>query len=112
MALTVTTRTHGDHVVVAVIGDLDLVTAPELTAEVMTAIDGGARNVVIDAAGLDFCDSSGLSAFARIANRIEPDGRLAVADPRPIVRRVLEVSGLVEVFLVADTVDGAIAALA
>jgi anti-anti-sigma regulatory factor len=38
-------------------------------------------------------------------------GRLAIVGPTPIVRRVLEVSGLVDAFVVADSLAAAIAAL-
>ena len=112
MPLHVASSGQKDLAVVTVTGDLDLVTAPQLTDEAMALVDGGANHVVIDVSGLDFCDSSGLSAFARIANRIQPGGRLALVGPQPIVRRVLEVSGLIEVFLVVDSVDAALAALA
>jgi len=82
-----------------VVGNLELLGAGE---------HGGQRDVVVDARELDFCDSSGLTAFVQIANRLEPNGRLAIASPQPIVRRVLEVSGLVEAFVVADSVADAV----
>jgi anti-anti-sigma factor len=98
--------------VLALDGDLDLVTAPALADAALELIEAGAQHVVIDAGSLSFCDSSGLSAFVRIANRLEPQGgKLAIAGPQPIVRRVLEVSGLTELFLVTDEVPAAVAAL-
>ncbi len=113
MAITVTSQDRGERLLITVSGDLDLVTAPLLTDEALNRLDTGSRDVLLDISGLEFCDSSGLSAFARISNRLAPDGhRLALAGPLPIVRRVLEVSGLVEVFIVADSVGDAEAVLA
>jgi anti-anti-sigma factor len=78
----------------------------------MALVDAGAGDVIVDARQLSFCDSSGLTAFVRIANRLEPAaGRLAIVGPQAIVRRVLEISGLMETLVVVDSVDDAIAAL-
>jgi anti-sigma B factor antagonist len=111
MPLTIADREQNGHHVLAIAGDLDLVTAPQLAEAASALVEAGARDLVVDAAHLDFCDSSGLTAFVRIARQLEPSGRLAIAGAQPIVRRILEVSGLVEAFVVADSVDDALAAL-
>ena len=111
MPLKIVRADHDGRPVLAINGELDLVTAP-LLADAATALaDEGEQDIVIDAHELTFCDSSGLTAFVRIANRLEPRGRLAIAGAQPIVRRVLDVSGLVEAFVVTDTVTDAIASL-
>ena len=109
MPLTIAREDHGRHAVLTVTGDLDLATAPELTSLGVALVDAGAADVIVDARRLAFCDSSGLSALVQIANRL-PERRLAIAAPTPIVRRVLEMSGLVDAFLVADSVPDAVAA--
>jgi len=111
MPLIIADREQDGCRVLSIAGDLDLVTAPQLADAVTALVDAGVRDLVVDAERLDFCDSSGLTAFVRIARQLEPDGRLAIAGPQPIVRRILEVSGLVEAFVVADSVDEAVAAL-
>ena len=112
MPLKIVQADHDGRPVLAVGGDLDLVTAPLLADAARGLIDAGQRDVVVDARELGFCDSSGLTAFVRIASRLEPNGRLAIVSPQPIVRRVLEVSGLVEAFVVADSVADAVERLA
>jgi len=82
-------------------GDLDMLTAPQLTSRFLLAIDRAAGDVVLDVRGLDFCDSSGLAALVRLAQHLEA-GTLTIARPRPIVRRLLEVSGMIDVFVVTD----------
>jgi anti-sigma B factor antagonist len=112
MPLHIAQEKVGTHVVLVATGDLDLATAPDLTEAADALIDAGAHDVVIDVPGLAFCDSSGLGAFVRIANRVRPDGgRLALSGPSPIVHRVLEVSGLTEAFIVAGSVAEAIGRL-
>jgi anti-anti-sigma factor len=111
MPLTIAHEHRGRHAVVTVDGDLDLATAPELTSLGLALVEAGTAGVVVDARRLAFCDSSGLSALVQIANRLD-GGRLAIAAPTPIVRRVLEMSGLVDAFVVTDSVPDALAALA
>lgn len=112
MPLTIAQKEHGRRPVLIVDGDLDLATAPELASMGIALVDAGAVDVIVDAEQLAFCDSSGLSAFVQIANRLESTaGRLAIAAPNPMVRRVLEMSGLVDAFVVADSVPAAVAVL-
>jgi anti-anti-sigma factor len=110
MPLTIAHEDRGRHAVLTVVGDLDLATAPELTRLGLELVEAGATSVVVDAQKLAFCDSSGLSALVQIANRLD-DSRLAIAAPTPIVRRVLEMSGLVDAFVVTDSLPDALAAL-
>jgi anti-anti-sigma factor len=113
MALNIASDVHAGHSVLVVDGELDLATAPQLTSTAMALVDAGASDLIIDAQRLTFCDSSGLTAFVRIANRLEPSsGRVAIVGPQAIVRRVLEISGLVETLVVVDSVNDAAAALA
>jgi anti-sigma B factor antagonist len=112
MPLKIVQTDHAGSPVLAVEGDLDLVTAPSLADAAIGLAETGQDDIVIDASGLEFCDSSGLTAFVRIANHLAPGGRLAVVAPQPIVLRVLDVSGLTEAFVVTDTVAGAMHLLA
>ena len=112
MPLSITAEDLDGRPLLAVAGDLDMSTAPSLASAAMAVIDQGVRDVIIDARELAFCDSSGLAAFVQIATRLAPDGgRLAIAGPQSIVRRILEVSGLDEAFVVVPTVRDAIAEL-
>jgi anti-sigma B factor antagonist len=92
-------------------GDIDLNTAPKLVEEAGRLIDDGSQVLVLDLSGVGFCDSSGLSALVRLRNRVQPlGGRVILAGPTPIVQRVLEVSGLTEIFGTFPTVEAALAA--
>jgi anti-sigma B factor antagonist len=98
--------THkGDgHVVVALRGELDVADAVSVAAELAAV---AARNlaIIVDLAGLDFIDSSGVAALARGRKHARhAGGDLVLAAPQQQVLRVLTLTRLIEVFLVHASV--------
>lgn len=84
-----------DRVVLAVRGEIDLVTAVELAAVMDAMIDGAHRSVVLDLAELEAMDVSGVGAIAGGARRLNSlGGALTVRCPPATVRRLLDLSGL------------------
>jgi anti-sigma B factor antagonist len=86
-------------VVVAVAGEIDLATAPQLA----TAFDGietsSGSTVHVDLAEVSFLDSSGISVLVDLRSRLEAAGAsLALHRASPTVQRVLEISGLGALF--------------
>jgi anti-anti-sigma factor len=63
----------GQIQVVQVRGELDLATADSLAARGYAAIGRQARVLLLDLAGVSFCDARGLSALVRIAALEEED---------------------------------------
>ncbi len=61
--LKVTTRSQGEHTVLSVTGEIDLYTAPTLQSELMAALGSGPVSLVVDMAGVDFCDSTGINVL-------------------------------------------------
>lgn len=110
MSLTVRAEQRGEFVVVAVAGELDMATAPQLQQHVTELVDAGQTRLVFDLSEVSFCDSTGLSVFVRARNRCESaGGQVKLAAPQRAVLRILEVSGLVEVLHTFPTVDEATA---
>ena len=108
MPLTIDQHEQAGCAVLALHGDLDVATAPALTTAAFAAVESAPRHIVVDARELDFCDSTGLAVFVRMAAQLKPYGlNLAVAGAQPIVRRILEVSGLDEAFVVTATIHEA-----
>jgi anti-sigma B factor antagonist len=64
-----TTRDFGDVHVVALQGELDIVSAYRLA---LALVEGAGSTVVVDLSGLTFIDSSGISALVMASNRILP----------------------------------------
>jgi anti-anti-sigma factor len=82
-------------------GELDASTAPSLIRALERLLEGGSRDVVLDCAELAFCDSMGLRALVVIRNA-QPDGAtFSLVRLQGPVRRVIEVSGLAEVFVLS-----------
>lgn len=84
--------------VVCLYGQLDLANADRVREML---IDVGGSTVVVDLAGLRFLDSSGIAALLGARNEITAAGHgFELRGAQGIVRRVLEVTGLV--FLLND----------
>jgi anti-anti-sigma factor len=87
--------------VVAVAGELDIATVPELAHELRKLEH---CNVTVDLASTTFIDSSGLRCIVDAHQRIEGVGKtLTVRGASPIVRRTFEITGLDQMLLVEDS---------
>jgi anti-sigma B factor antagonist len=97
---------RGDWVVLSVRGDLDLATAPALRQQVAALVADGHRRVALDLAALDFIDSTGLGMVVACLKRVRTaDGELFVASDEARIRRVFELTGLVEAVGLVSSVD-------
>lgn len=112
-AATSLTITQQDQpAVLALAGDLDATTAPQLASAAQSVVDDGARDLILDAAGVAFCDSNGLSVFVRLAGQLRTRaGRLAIVAPSDAVRQALAAGGLGDAFVVVGSVAGALYAI-
>jgi len=89
-------------------GRLNMVAAPSLRNELRTLVEGGSTRLVVDLAGTDFIDSSGLGALIsglKIAR--QAGGDLRIAAPTKQVTAVLELTNLDRVLHTYDSPDGA-----
>jgi anti-sigma B factor antagonist len=83
-------------------GELDMSTAPQLRQELLRLTSDGATEVTIDLSELEFVDSTGLSVLVTGLKRLrETGGDLALRSPTPGTRRVLEITGLTEIFSIS-----------
>ena len=82
-----------DEVIVAIGGELDLATVPELRRSLDDVL-GRARRVVIDLDALTFVDSSGIGALVSVQKDVAALGHeLVVRRCSAPVRRVLSITG-------------------
>ncbi|MGD0700540.1 MAG: STAS domain-containing protein [Trebonia sp.] len=101
------TRSYDGYAVVALRGQLDLVDATVVAAE-LTAVAAREPGIIVDLAGLEFIDSSGIAALARGRRQArQAGGDLILAAPRRNVVRLLAIIRLAEAFSVYATVDEA-----
>jgi anti-anti-sigma factor len=93
-------------------GELDLATAGSLAARGCAAIAGQARLLLLDLTGLSSCDAHGVSALVKIANHADKAGcRYGLIGPRPLVAKMLRITGLDQRMPVFATIDDAVARL-
>jgi anti-anti-sigma factor len=78
--------------------DLDLYLAPAFGEAALEVISYGKRRLLIDMAGVEYLDSTGVGAIIRIILRMTREGgRVAFVGLRPTPRRVLEMSNVISV---------------
>ena len=89
---------------------LDLEVSVEFRAALLHAIAGGQKHLVVDLAGIEFVDSSGLGALvsALKALRAQKDGDIRLANLQPPVVALLEVTRLNRVFSSFATAEQAV----
>jgi anti-sigma B factor antagonist len=94
-------------VVVAVQGEVDPVTAPELEQALFAAAQG-ARDLIVDLSGTTFFDSSGIHALMRVGSWANAEGtRLSLVCGPSCVRSVLEITGVDALYEMHPTIGGA-----
>lgn len=78
-------------------GEIDLLSAPQLTERLDSIIALGATMVVLDASHVTFLDSTGLRSIIAASNRLaDSGGQLLIEGMSGAVRTVFEISGLLE----------------
>ena len=110
MELGICTSTRGSTVVVAVTGDIDIHTAPQLEQCLAGLLAEGRTEVVVDLAGVSFLDSSALGVLIEARTKLEDRTTFLLAAPGLETHRALSISGLDQHLAVHDTVDAALAA--
>ncbi|MGH2876315.1 MAG: STAS domain-containing protein [Solirubrobacteraceae bacterium] len=95
-----------DAAVIAVAGELDLASGPELEAELERVAGPDMRLLVIDLSGLEFMDSTGLSIIVRAHQRLDGEGcELGLVRGSPQVQRLLDLTGVAERLRIVDAPD-------
>jgi anti-sigma B factor antagonist len=89
--------------IVRLTGDVDAYSSSQLRDRLAQLIDDGAESVVLDLSGLQFLDSTGLGVLVGAQKRLtQANGELVLRSPRPGARKVFELTGLDQIFIVED----------
>lgn len=100
---------------IAVRGELDLSTAPDLERPLEDLLERGKGPILVDLSECEFIDSTGIALIVRARQRLESDGQgrsLAVCSYNDQVRRVLDITGLDVSIPVHRTREEALASIA
>ena len=79
---------------------LDTLTGPHVQEGLVAAIQAAKGPVSIEFNGVSFIDSQGLSALINVRQQF-PDRAFRIANPRPNVKRLIEITGLNQTFEIA-----------
>jgi anti-sigma B factor antagonist len=97
--------------VLGVHGEVDVSTAPQLRQHLVELASSGAATAVVDLAGVDFLDSTGLGVLVSGLKRFRTiGGDLLLVCTHRRVLKVFEITGLTNVFSIHGTVAEAVQA--
>lgn len=103
--------------VIAVRGELDLHTAPQLEESVDAALENGDQALAIDLTACEFIDSTGIALIVRAWRQLSdgsnegPAGNFALCGLSDQVQRLFQITGLESTIPMHETLDEALAAL-
>jgi anti-sigma B factor antagonist len=98
--------------VVAVAGEIDLFTAPELKAALAAAVEAGRTRIVVDLTETSFLDSTALGVLIGAVKRLRSrDGVLTIVNVDRNIAKTFEITGLDQIFTIRPTRGEAIEAL-
>jgi anti-sigma B factor antagonist len=94
---------------IAVEGELDLSTAPQLKWTLIDSLDAGHNQLVLDLSRASFMDSTALGVLIGVNRSLEADSRLVIACAHPNVLNVFELSGMDGAFAIFPMLGDALA---
>lgn len=92
-----------EAIVVRVEGELDLLTAPKLSARLDGVIRASRTSVVLDLRNVEFMDSAGLQILLNIRRRLARNSRTLSVICDGAVRQVIEFARLTQTLRVTST---------
>ena len=94
--------------VVAVDGELDLASAPNLKWTLVDLLDAGRSQIVVDLSSVTFMDSTALGVLIGVNRSLDVGARLAIVCTRTNVLKIFEFSGLDGTLAIFPTLDEAL----
>ncbi len=107
--LTVNIETKGNARILAIDGEIDLYSSPQLRKELLAATEAKAPLIVVDLAKVGYMDSSGLATLIEALRQTSDySGKLKLASLQSGVQDVFALSRLDKVFEIHESVDQAL----
>lgn len=99
-------------VIVAAVGAIDMLTAPQLQEAVVAAAQRKPSGLVVDLTSVDFLGSAGMQVLMETRKGLDGDTRFAVVADGPATSRPLKITGITDYVDLYPTLDVALDALA
>lgn len=97
--MTITRKTNGNELEIALEGRLDTMTAPELEAELSGSLDG-AEHLTLDLAGLIYISSAGLRVLLAAQKKMSKKGGMTVTHVGETIMEIFEVTGFTDILTI------------
>lgn len=102
----------GERHVLAVRGEIDLFTAPELKQVLAQSIEAGRVRIIVDLTDTTFLDSTALGVLIGAVKRLRSrDGALAIVNVDENISKTFEITGLDQIFTIVPTREEALHAV-
>ncbi|HSK48553.1 MAG TPA: STAS domain-containing protein [Coriobacteriia bacterium] len=108
MELDIKSDRNADVCAVTLDGEIDVYTAPRLKEELVSVVESGCPNVIVDMEKVGFIDSSGLGVLVSALRRArERDGVVRIVCTRDNILKIFRITGLDKVFPIFSDMDEA-----
>ena len=98
--------------VLAVRGEIDLFTAPELKQVLAESIEAGRVRIIVDLTDTTFLDSTALGVLIGAVKRLRSrEGALAIVNIDENIAKTFEITGLDQIFTIVPTREEAVDAV-
>ena len=102
----------GERHVLAVRGEIDLFTAPELKQVLAESIEASRIRIIVDLTETTFLDSTALGVLIGAVKRLRSrDGALAIVNVDENIAKTFEITGLDQIFTIVPTREEAVDAV-
>ena len=93
--LSITVHRTADEVVLRLVGEIDMLTAAQLSSAVNEVLADPPSRIVLDLAGVTFCDSQGLGTLVVLSRKAShAQSLLVLTHVGDFLIRVLDITGL------------------
>lgn len=110
--MSISTTHYNDVAVIHLPERLTMSNATQLKKDLLAIIAEGNEHIVLDLAGVNFTDSSGLAVLVSVYKAVTAkSGEVVLLSPQPSVQSLLELTRLQELFEIFSDVKAAVARL-
>jgi anti-anti-sigma factor len=108
--MEITQTAHGNILVFALSGRLDAKTSEAFEQQLLAAIAGGQRRIVLNFSTLDYISSAGLRVLLLAAKKLqEINGKIVLCSLKPALRTVFDIAGFSSIFSIFASLEEAVA---
>jgi len=107
-AFAVSPTQRGGAAILSVRGDVDALTAPELTQAIVAALDKGPSTVIVDLSDVAFLASAGMSVLVEAQERVSASAKLLVVADGSATSRPIKMVGIDKIVSLYPTLADAL----